>query len=590
MQSLRLKRAALILLLPAFLGAAARHPQTHAAPSTRMAELVLKHLQAVKDYQDLSMIYAEHRADADWLKSDEGKAVVDQLESLRADAAATKVVLAPGRTLQYSIGGKVFTAEGIAVADLDKSKAFRESMADAIAKNITTSIGAPAQAALAAFRGEGPKPVVPESPYESGLTAAKQKDWEHALEFFLTAQETDPYAPKVLFNLGLVSEKIPGRELRAMAWFQAYLLAAPDAPDASAVRAELARLETAFEPSNLTILDRIDEVLLVGKASIAQQAAAANDPKWGNAAGVLLAQGAEAVAAAHYFANDEAGALKLLHGIDTRLSPLMSASIQPAAMISAGLHVDAIVSGKQSDDYGQAASLDFLLEAGDLPRAWAYLKRWPANDKWILGVERFACTAHDRSDGAALDKSLQEARKTLARMDDTRGYHDLIRALYVMGEADRAGALVLDVPEKLQIKTLKRYDLRTAINELQDFNEGRVKSQGKCPASLSILQAAGTPQAPTFQWGEGEWGGESPAVLWWSTGRLAYLTDFARRGLSDSESPDIDARIPAYYKEISEKILAKPYEVGLWGGQLGWVEKNLWANYRRIRGPRPPSP
>jgi len=51
----------------------------------------------------------------------------------------------------------------------------------------------------------------------------------------------------VFLNLGLAESKIPGRELRAIAWFGAYLAARPGAPNAAAVKEAIAGLQIKAE-------------------------------------------------------------------------------------------------------------------------------------------------------------------------------------------------------------------------------------------------------------------------------------------------------------------------------------------------------
>ena len=148
--------------------ARANTPLPAATGSAAMAAAVLEHLKGNKDYQDLSALYDANSAKPEWAASDAGKAVTAQLNSIRADAAATTIVrTASGRALQYSIGGQKVTDTGISVADLDRSPAYRENMADAIAQNIASNPwSAAATAALMAVRNQ--PPVVPP------LTAAQQ--------------------------------------------------------------------------------------------------------------------------------------------------------------------------------------------------------------------------------------------------------------------------------------------------------------------------------------------------------------------------------------------------------------------------------
>lgn len=120
-------------------------------PGTMAAD-VLARLEATKDYGKLSALYVRKvAANQDWLQSAEGRALDAQLRSWRRDAAATTIVDGKkGRVLQYSVGGVAVTDEGIAAADLDKSPAYRHTIAEAIAQNIVTSpLDPKVQAALA---------------------------------------------------------------------------------------------------------------------------------------------------------------------------------------------------------------------------------------------------------------------------------------------------------------------------------------------------------------------------------------------------------------------------------------------------------
>jgi|GEM_PF-631904 len=98
-----------------------------------------------------------------------------------------------------------------------------------------------------------PLPLEARQAFDKGMAAVEQKEWPTAIRYFLKAQEVEPYAPEVLFNLGLAESKVPGRELRAMAWFQAYLLAAPTAANAEAVRREITALKVRVQGT----LDRL---------------------------------------------------------------------------------------------------------------------------------------------------------------------------------------------------------------------------------------------------------------------------------------------------------------------------------------------
>jgi len=87
-----------------------------------------------------------------------------------------------------------------------------------------------------------PLPLEAQAAMRKGILAAKEQEWLIAIQSFEDARRTAPEAPEVLYNLGLAESKISGRELRAIAWFGAYLTAAPDAPNSAAVNEFIAAL------------------------------------------------------------------------------------------------------------------------------------------------------------------------------------------------------------------------------------------------------------------------------------------------------------------------------------------------------------
>lgn len=100
-----------------------------------------------------------------------------------------------------------------------------------------------------------PVPLPPEAQaaVNKGIIAAKVADYLLAIRHFEEARKIAPAAPDVFFNLGLAESKIPGRELRAIAWFGAYLAANPTAPNAAAVKEQIDVLNVKSQ-SNLSRL------------------------------------------------------------------------------------------------------------------------------------------------------------------------------------------------------------------------------------------------------------------------------------------------------------------------------------------------
>jgi hypothetical protein len=99
-------------------------------------------------------------------------------------------------------------------------------------------------------------PPAAQEALNKGIIAAKVPDYPLAIRYFEEARKLAPTAPIVFMNLGIAESKMPGRELRAIAWFGAYLAAAPDAPNAAAVKEQIAVLEVRNQ-SNVSRLIKV---------------------------------------------------------------------------------------------------------------------------------------------------------------------------------------------------------------------------------------------------------------------------------------------------------------------------------------------
>jgi tetratricopeptide (TPR) repeat protein len=102
-------------------------------------------------------------------------------------------------------------------------------------------------------------PPTAQEALNKGFIAAKVPDYLLAIRYFEEARKLAPDAPEIYFNLGLAESKIPGRELRAMAWFGAYLAANPAAANASAIREQLDTLEVKSQSATARLLRLAEE-------------------------------------------------------------------------------------------------------------------------------------------------------------------------------------------------------------------------------------------------------------------------------------------------------------------------------------------
>jgi hypothetical protein len=76
-------------------------------------------------------------------------------------------------------------------------------------------------------QGTVPAPLPPAAQvaFDKGITAAKEGGYVLAIRYLQEARKLAPQAPQIFRSLGAVEAKIPGRELRAIAWYSAYLAA-----------------------------------------------------------------------------------------------------------------------------------------------------------------------------------------------------------------------------------------------------------------------------------------------------------------------------------------------------------------------------
>lgn len=104
-----------------------------------------------------------------------------------------------------------------------------------------------------------PLPPAAQEAVDKGIIAAKLPDYLLAIRYFEEARKIAPEAPVIYLNLGLAESKIPGRELRAMAWLGAYLSAYPDAPNAAAVKEQIAVLSVGNQSNVLRFFKTVQD-------------------------------------------------------------------------------------------------------------------------------------------------------------------------------------------------------------------------------------------------------------------------------------------------------------------------------------------
>jgi tetratricopeptide (TPR) repeat protein len=93
-----------------------------------------------------------------------------------------------------------------------------------------------------------------------GLAAAEAHQYDVALSDFKNAFAADQTDPELWFDLGLASSKLPGRELDAITYFEAYLRRVPGAPNRRAILNTINQLEAVVQGKLVAIIGEMQKI------------------------------------------------------------------------------------------------------------------------------------------------------------------------------------------------------------------------------------------------------------------------------------------------------------------------------------------
>jgi len=102
-------------------------------------------------------------------------------------------------------------------------------------------------------------PAAAKEAVNKGMSADKSRDYLTAISHFQEALRIAPDAPEVLFYLGVEESKVPGRELRAIAWLGAYLSLRADGAGATKVTNQIGKLRIAHHKTLARVVEAIEK-------------------------------------------------------------------------------------------------------------------------------------------------------------------------------------------------------------------------------------------------------------------------------------------------------------------------------------------
>jgi len=229
-------------------------------------------------------------------------------------------------------------------------------------------------------------PPAAQAATDKGLLAVKVQNYLLAIQNFQEARQIAPESPELFYDLGLAESNLPGRELRAICWFSAYLAASPVAPNATEVKEKIAALDEKSH-NNLTHLI----------ASAQEAASKLSTPDYGlsdvtglwaatgdftsalNAADlikdpIIKSKAQSTVATAQVKAGDIAGALKTSEMIQYSLAKSAAQGDIAKAQAQVGNIADAIqtaglIKDAKTKCSAQVAIVNAQIKGNDLPAA-----------------------------------------------------------------------------------------------------------------------------------------------------------------------------------------------------------------------------
>lgn len=104
-------------------------------------------------------------------------------------------------------------------------------------------------------------PAAAQTALDKGLAAAKEEQWTIAIQSLDQARQLAPKSPIILFNQALAESRVPGRELRSIVLFKAYLTASPNAANAAAVKDQVASLQIKVDGTVESIFDQAQDIV-----------------------------------------------------------------------------------------------------------------------------------------------------------------------------------------------------------------------------------------------------------------------------------------------------------------------------------------
>lgn len=288
-------------------------------------------------------------------------------------------------------------------------------------------------AAQAQTRVPPPLPPSAQEAFDKGIIAAQEGGYVVAIRYLQDARKIAPQAPQIFRSLGAVEAKVPGRELRAIAWYAAYLAAIPNATDSAEVKKEIVRLEVKSKINISGLIKQLQD--MAGHTSVYRDGTYANlnyvVKLWTEAGDIT-----QAIRTADLIQSDN------IYGDDAQQT--IATAQAEAGDIAGALRTAGLIRRADSKIVAQVAVAEAQIKAGDIVGAKTTLASAKKSVALIEGIEfyrsiRWTAIANAQAESGDVAGALETA--DLIQDPSRKGEAQQIIAIAQAEAGDIAGAL-----------------------------------------------------------------------------------------------------------------------------------------------------
>jgi tetratricopeptide (TPR) repeat protein len=229
--------------------------------NVNLASAAIKELQTRPEYRSLDSLYKKrfNNNNRGFQNSAKVKALDSILKKMRSEASSLRIAEIDGvKRFCFDQSGKTRIFPHVDVARVEADTSYMHRRVRDVVKLIFDKV-----------RLDHPEMIFPgiqsgeeNSLYEQGINAASGLLYRNALQYFEKAfTNSERYPWLTMFNAGVANSKIPGRELRAIAWFGGFMTS-EFVVNTSYFKSQIELLRERSHRTVISMLKKIQDVAL----------------------------------------------------------------------------------------------------------------------------------------------------------------------------------------------------------------------------------------------------------------------------------------------------------------------------------------